>query len=201
MNAAELRTKAPQLKTRIHALTSERNDLAPLAVNGDARGPKARKRIRAIDAERADLLSELETIEAVLARPEYRDAAYVQRLDDTAAKYFARRQQALRTLVANEHSVIASGAYALVSVDRLPRKIAAELTGETEAQREWDNRNLLETCDANKEVTAPSLKIDRLAAKLAALKRHTEQLLASTNLPVYEPPEVDPVTGQRVKRV
>lgn len=184
MNMAELRAQASQKKTRLHAIAARRSELAPLAVNGAAEGPEARAEIRALDSERAELISDLETIEAVLARPEYRDAAFLERLDATAAKRFRRNQAILTSRLRDEYSVAASGAYSPIPVERLARYIAAQLTGEEEAQREWNNRNQLERDTHDPNVLEPvSLKIDRLAAKLATYKRHTDELLAGTVLP------------------
>lgn len=202
MNAQELRAKCAELKTSIHALTAERNELSPQAINGADTGPQARIRIRTIDKLRAEHVSELETIEAVLARPEYRDAAFIERLDDTAARQLAQRQAALCRLVMNDYAVIASGAYFPMPIEQVPRYHARELTGETEAQQQFNNRHLLEARANDPHNIEPvSLKIDRLAAKLAACKRHTEQLLATTTLPTYLAPQVDPVTGQRLRAV
>jgi hypothetical protein len=197
MNMAELRAQASQKKTRLHAIAARRSELAPQAINGAAEGPQARAEIRALDAERAELISDLETIEAVLARPEYRDAAFLERLDATAAKRFRRNQAKLVSRLRDEYDVIRSGAHCPVPIERLPRYVAAQLTGEEEALRQWDKRNLLERDVLAANLIEPvSLTIDRLAAKLATYKRHTDELLASVVLPPV--PTADQV---RVKQV
>ena len=69
MNVEALAAKAAVLKNTIRGLTSERQRLAPIAVNGHDKGPEARARIAAIDAERQQAVSDLETVEDAMRAP------------------------------------------------------------------------------------------------------------------------------------
>jgi hypothetical protein len=194
MDVQTLQAQAAQLKNRVRVLTSERAQLAPVAINGHDRGPSARARIAAIDTERQAALLDLETVEAALASPQFKHAALEDRLENAFARNFTRHQRTLVNALASRYEQLSHPgnlANSDTPLDQVPRVIAAEITGETRT------REQLVGLQRAADLTVGSLgahstnasEISRLEASLAVLQRHTDQLLAETELPPV-PPEL-----------
>jgi len=200
MTPQQLHTKATQLGEQVLALKRERETLAPVAVNGSKHGPQARERIKAIDAERREIESELETIEDALASPEYRRATrqemLVQRLDTAFAKRKRAHQANLTGSLCSRYDhlsygdnlAIASGPSLPFGIEGLPYEIAAEITGETYAQQEVAGIENLSELHGNGDPRYDNIsRREELQIRLAAYKRHTQELLADTKLPPIPP--------------
>jgi hypothetical protein len=202
MTAAELRAKASQLKTRIHALTAERDRLSPTAINGDARGPSARERIAAIDAERAGYISELETIEAALRSPEYRpqspfeakldriEAAYLHKKPKHQRNYAGRVQfeqtEAARyiNLCLGDRENRLQQAQGLVEeVATLRERVAADICGVVRVREELQGARAGNAIWGDNPANGNPGKIERLEAELAVRERHARDLVSTTELP------------------
>ena len=178
MNATELRAQRGVLSKAIDTLKSERATLAPLAINGDARRDSARERIREIDIERAALVSELETVDQALASPEYRQLSEQERAVERRNVHYARNKpkmvERLRNMIENRWLSLAHGnnlqALGKEDIELLPRKMAAEFTGEDVLR--------FDLAALKAHAIEPD-RVARLEAELAAVTHNTEDLLAS----------------------
>jgi hypothetical protein len=203
MDVKSLHTRASALKAHIAALTTELESLAPVAVNGDARGPQARDRIAAIGTERASLMLELEVAEAALRSPEYKHQSLTQRLDDAFVRNKPKLQRNLVNALADHYLRLSvgqnyansGGKNAPIDLADLPRQYAAEMSRETYTREELDGAKRADLMRGNFNgggsgvIFDNSGKIEELEVRLAIYARHTQELLASVTLPPI-PPEL-----------
>jgi len=199
MDGRELRAQRDALIRRKQVLINERVTLAPAALNGAASGPQARDRRTVVKVEIAAIDDQLVDIEDALRSPEYLFADLAQRLDANFAKALPTLQHRLRVLVSEKVPQTArllgvligegrrrDAEHLIAGLPMLYRDLAAEVTGELYAVQEHREAVQFQHAVSVHDLTEaerPANKLPRLAA-IAAIKRgHTDQLLASVELP------------------
>jgi hypothetical protein len=193
----ELAATSTALRTDIAALTARIAELSPKAVDDHDDAREARAEIKRINARRAELSLDLEVCEHAKASPEYRMASVGERLDDAFTR---NRANYMHMLVVNlRHSYDRLGhrdgiSHALgrrstdpsevrAFIEALPYAIAADITRETYTREDLAGAQRADALKRGDPNFDNSGKIEGLQFKLSVYERHTQQLLAETQLP------------------
>jgi hypothetical protein len=131
-----------------------------------------------------------------LPRP---NGALTSRLDASYYNRKSRLQAMLRGALQDKYVTLARGdnvaSNSHIDIEAWPRIIAAALTRETAVSEDLASAKRGAQLSLNDPRVDNSAKIIRLQVELAALKAHTEDLLASTTLPAV-PPDLLAKLGQ-----